>query len=129
MYNLNSLPLFDELKDCKTVLLAGAGGGFDIFSGLPIYYSLKKMGIKVVIANYSFTWLRDTSAKAVFPYCYEIEPFNVDKSGRDYFPELYLKKWLIAQGDMVDLYAFDRTGVKPLNKAYKFLQKNTILMQ
>jgi hypothetical protein len=123
MYNLNTLPLFQELKDCKTVLLAGAGGGFDIYAGIPLYYALKKMGIKVVIGNYSFTWLRDTTAKPISPHCYEIQPFNIDTSGRNYFPELYLKKWFMGQGEDVDIYAFDRVGVEPLNKIYKTLHR------
>ena len=31
-----------ELESAQTVLLAGAGGGFDIFSGLPLYFGLRK---------------------------------------------------------------------------------------
>jgi hypothetical protein len=123
MYSLNTLPIFEELKDCKTVLLAGAGGGFDIYAGIPLYYALKKMGIKVVIGNYSFTWLTDTSAKPIYPHCYEIQHYDRDNSGRNYFPELYLKKWFITQGEEIDIYAFDRVGVEPLNKIYKTLQR------
>lgn len=28
-------PFLDELNDANNILLAGAGGGFDVFSGLP----------------------------------------------------------------------------------------------
>jgi hypothetical protein len=30
-----NLPFFNELEDAKTILLAGAGGGLDVFCGLP----------------------------------------------------------------------------------------------
>jgi hypothetical protein len=30
------LPFFAELDRATTILLAGAGGGFDVFSGLPL---------------------------------------------------------------------------------------------
>jgi shikimate 5-dehydrogenase len=84
MFNLNTLPFFDQIKDSETILLAGAGGGFDIYAGIPIYYALKNMGKKVVIANYSFTWLSDTNAKVDFPHCYEIRSNNIDRTGRNY---------------------------------------------
>ncbi len=123
MFNLNTLPFFDQIKEGQTILLAGAGGGFDIYAGIPIYFALKNMGKKVVIANYSFTWLSDTNAKVGFPHCYEIRSNNIDRSGRNYFPEKYLKKWFELNGENVDVYAFDRVGVEPLNKVYKRLNK------
>jgi hypothetical protein len=120
---LISIPLFDELKDSQTILLAGAGGGFDIYAGIPLYFALKKMGKKVVIGNFSFTALHSTTAEVVFPHCFKIKSWDRDKSGRNYFPEKYLKKWFEEQGETVDIYAFERTGVQPLNKVYKYLHK------
>jgi hypothetical protein len=120
---LTTLPLFNELKDCQTILLAGAGGGFDIYAGIPIYFALKNMGKNVVIGNYSFTSLQSTTAEAVFPHCYKIKSWDRDKSGRNYFPERYLKQWFEQEGETVDIYAFERVGVQPLNKIYKQLNK------
>ena len=40
-----NLPILKQLTDCKNLLIAGMGGGFDIFCGLPIYFELKKRGI------------------------------------------------------------------------------------
>jgi hypothetical protein len=120
---LNLLPLFNELKDSKTILLAGAGGGFDIYAGIPLYFALKNMGKKVVIGNYSFTSLLSTTAEAVFPNCYKIKSWDRDKTGRNYFPEKYLKQWFEQQGETVDIYAFERVGVQPLNRIYKQLHK------
>jgi len=89
-YSINQIPLFEELKESKTILLAGAGGGFDIFSGIPLYFNLKKQGKKVILANFSFTWLAETTAEKIFPYCYKIRSSDRDLSGRNYFPEKYL---------------------------------------
>ena len=36
------LPFFDELDEAQNILIAGAGGGFDVFGGLPLYFWLKK---------------------------------------------------------------------------------------
>ncbi|MEO1627065.1 MAG: DUF1152 domain-containing protein [Bacteroidota bacterium] len=122
-YNLHQIPLFKELEDSQNILLAGAGGGFDIFSGLPLYFSLKRMGKNVVLGNFSFTWLRETSAQMVFPHCFRIESKDQDRSGRNYFPEKHLKLWLGMQGEQVDVYAFEKTGVNPLKDSYKYLKK------
>jgi len=39
--SLLQLPLFKTLAGKKSILLAGAGGGFDVFSGIPLYFALK----------------------------------------------------------------------------------------
>jgi len=31
-----NLPILDKLDGCERILIAGAGGGFDIFAGLPL---------------------------------------------------------------------------------------------
>lgn len=51
------LPFFQKLADSRRVLIAGAGGGFDVFSGLPLYFLLRESGREVYLANLSFsTW-------------------------------------------------------------------------
>ena len=50
-----NLPIFDQLESAKSILIAGAGGGFDVFAGLPIYFALRDMGKTVHLANFSFT--------------------------------------------------------------------------
>lgn len=129
---ISKIPIFQELESSKNILIAGAGGGFDVYCGIPLYFNLIAQGKKVTIANFSFTWLNDTTAKKVFPYCYKISPGDSDLSGRNYFPEKYLKLWLGMQGHLVDIYAFERIGVNPLKDAYKYLIKeheiDTILL-
>lgn len=68
MKQIHQIPIFEALADSQNILLAGAGGGFDIFSGIPLYFNLTQQGKKVTIANFSFTWLDQTTAKCVFPY-------------------------------------------------------------
>jgi hypothetical protein len=35
--DLARVPFFERLAPARNVLIAGAGGGFDVFAGLPIY--------------------------------------------------------------------------------------------
>jgi hypothetical protein len=46
-----NLPIFDRLADCRNILIAGMGGGFDVFSGLPIYFALPERGQRAHLAN------------------------------------------------------------------------------
>jgi len=52
-----NLPILHLLHDKQSILIAGAGGGFDIFAGLPLYFALREMGKTVHLANYSFSRL------------------------------------------------------------------------
>ncbi len=52
--NLN-LPIYDQLAACKNLLIAGMGGGFDVFAGLPVYFELRRRGQAVHLANYTFS--------------------------------------------------------------------------
>ena len=58
-----TLPFFTALEPCRRVLLAGAGGGFDIFCGLPLYFGLRGAGKEVFLANLSFTRLEDSTGR------------------------------------------------------------------
>ena len=50
-----NLPSWEALEDRQNILIAGAGGGFDVFSGLPIYFTLKDTGKTAHLANLSFS--------------------------------------------------------------------------
>lgn len=50
-----NLPILNQIANCKNLLIAGMGGGFDIFCGLPIYLELRSLGIKAHLANLSFS--------------------------------------------------------------------------
>jgi hypothetical protein len=60
------------------ILIAGCGGGFDVFGGLPLYFSLKEAGKTVYLANYTFSGFHDVcKGKKVTADCYEV---NADTS-------------------------------------------------
>nr|WP_206326997.1 DUF1152 domain-containing protein [Streptomyces sp. S3(2020)] len=108
------------MRAARRVLVAGAGGGFDIYAGLPLALALRSAGKEVHLANLSFAdlygldldvWLGEDVA-AVRP----------DTAARgDYFPERALARWLDLQGLPATVYAFPRSGVQPLRAAYRTL--------
>ena len=114
------LPFFDALTDAKTILLAGAGGGYDIFSGLPLYFALRNLGKTVHLANLSFTSIYATDARRIGPALVEVT--HKTEGSTRYFPERHLCRWLYKErGEAVPLYCFDRTGAKPVATAYQNL--------
>ena len=42
---------FDDLNAAQNILIDGAGVGFDVFCGLPLYFWMKKLGKTVHLAN------------------------------------------------------------------------------
>lgn len=57
MTALHTNPLFARLASAERILVTGAGGGFDIYAGLPIALSLLHQGKEVHLANLSFSSL------------------------------------------------------------------------
>lgn len=113
-----SIPLLEELQQARRVLIAGAGGGFDVFSGLPLFFALRDAGVAAFLANFSFSFLPpggERLAPAVLTVTTDT-PLLVD-----YFPERHLADWFAIQGEEVSLYAFERVGVLPLREAYRAL--------
>lgn len=116
---MDRLPLFEALKDSRRVLLAGAGGGYDVFSGLPLYFKLKALGKEVFFANYSMSSLDQVKQVDDLPL-YEI---NAESEGSpDYFPEKYLCQWLDAHHQATaTIYGLERSGLEPFQRAYQHL--------
>jgi hypothetical protein len=117
-----NLPFFAELENAQHILLAGAGGGFDIFSGLPLYFGLRAEGKQVHLANLSFSFLpplqitkQDRLSPSLLKVTADMPSFT------DYFPEKFLAQWFRQQGEEVPVYCFERTGVKPLLASYQAL--------
>jgi len=114
------LPFFDAIADAKSILLAGAGGGFDVFSGLPLYFGLRAAGKTVHMANLSFTTLYATNGKKRGPALVEVTHKTTGELR--YFPELYLAQWFHqVRGEEVPIFGIDRTGARPIAIAYKNL--------
>lgn len=115
-----NLPFFDELEKSERVLIAGAGGGFDFFCGLPLYAALKAAGKTVHLANLSFSDIASAHARHVSPICAAV---TADSLGNEaYFPELHFARWMRGRGAEVTVYAFQKSGVEPLREAYEALR-------
>ena len=112
-------PLIARLKRHERILIAGAGGGFDVYAGLPLYVALRAAGREVFLANLTFTYLGETDARFLAPHLAVATP---DTTGGDrYFPERRLAEWLGESGYPADVYIFEKVGVRPLRAAYEHL--------
>ena len=110
---------FARLRSARHVLVAGAGGGFDVLSGLPIAFALRAQGKQVTLANLTFTYLGATEAPVVGPHLYEV---HADTPGDDrYFPEKHLAAWLAARGQEDTVYALEKTGLVGTRLAWSAL--------
>lgn len=126
---LDQVRLFRELQGAKRVLIAGAGGGFDVYAGLPLFAALRRRGCEVFLGNLTFTNL-DPGGTWPTEHCMEVTP---ESPGPDsYFPERSLARFLSARGCGTRIFAFDKTGVEPLRRSYahliKALQLDTIVL-
>lgn len=111
------LPLWERLKDASSVLLAGAGGGYDIFAGLPLYFALKAAGKTVHLANLSFSTIYATNGKRLGPSLVRVT--DTTQPELSYFPELHLCRWLKQkEGKSVPIYCIERTGARWVDVAY-----------
>ncbi|MFJ3306569.1 DUF1152 domain-containing protein [Streptomyces sp. NPDC086549] len=120
MFSLSDPPFFTRLRDARRVLVAGAGGGFDIYAGLPLALALQAAGKEVHLANLSFADLYGLDLGVWVEA--DVAAVRPDTTPRgDYFPERVLAQWLAAQDLPSTVYAFPRTGVGPLRAAYRAL--------
>jgi hypothetical protein len=117
---LSEPALFTRLHDARRILIAGAGGGFDVYAGLPLAFALRAEGREVHLANLSFADLGGLDLGVwVDADVAAIRPDTVARG--DYFPERTLARWLDGAGMPSTVYAFNRIGVQPLRAAYRAL--------
>jgi len=112
-------PIAARLDGTRRILIAGAGGGFDVFAALPLFLALQRAGKQVYLANLSFTYLGGTSAERLGECLWRVD--HSSKGEARYFPEKYLAEWLHAQSLPSDVYSFEKVGVRPLREAYGYL--------
>ena len=113
-------PLFAALAPARSILIAGAGGGFDVYAGLPLAFALWHGGAAVHLASLSFSQpeLIDRDAW-VAEHAAAVRP---DTDSPDwYFPERTLARWLATQKLPSTVYAFPPLGVQPSRAAYRYL--------
>jgi hypothetical protein len=139
-----NLPIFDRLAGCRNILIAGMGGGFDVFSGLPIYFALQERGQRAHLANLTFSLTESVQGStrlsptlvgvsaaqpAPLPLA-AIGSWLADPQAAQaaahvgpalYFPEYYLSQWFQQRGEDVTIWCFDKTGVRPLLESYRRL--------
>lgn len=114
--------IFNLLSSSQTVLVAGCGGGYDVLSGLPLFFALRKQGKKVLLANLSFTDLMSKVKETYCEMCVKVtHSTKVKQSASTYFPELYLTQWFWEKyGEDIPIYTFWREiGVHQLSNAYE----------
>jgi hypothetical protein len=120
VFSLHEPPLFTRLREARRVLVAGAGGGFDVYAGLPLALALRSAGKDVHLANLSFSDLYGLPTEVwLEPEVAAVRPDTPVRG--DYFPEGTLARWLDRHGLPSTVYAFARTGVAPLRDAYRAL--------
>jgi hypothetical protein len=120
VFSLHEPPLFTRLRDARRILVAGAGGGFDVYAGLPLALALRSAGKDVRLANLSFSDLYGLPADVWLEP--DVAAVGPDTPARgDYFPERTLARWLDLHGLPSTVFAFARTGVAPLRAAYRAL--------
>ncbi len=123
-----NLPILDPLADSRNILIAGAGGGFDVFSGLPLYFTLKALGKNVHLANYSFSefeLIKIVSEPQSLAGELVLGPGGNIKYDLLYYPEGYLSQWFKqVRGEDVTVWMFARTGAAPLAQGYAALVKH-----
>ncbi len=117
MNSIADIPLFRLLSDARNILVAGCGGGFDVYSGVPLAVALRRLGKRVTLANLTFASPRSAAGAELLTDALTridagIQPVN------PYFPEWYLARWLRKNDMPHDVYCFERTGVAPLRQAY-----------
>ena len=118
--SLTTPPLFAALAPARNVLIAGAGGGFDVYAGLPLALALWRSGVQVHLANLSFSELvllhRDSWTAE------NVAVVTPDSASTDwYFPERTLARWLADQNLPSTVYAFPPLGVERLRDGYRHL--------
>eukprot|EP00117_Sycon_ciliatum_P015430 scpid60538/ scgid15271/ len=125
--------LFQALAGKKNVLIAGCGGGYDVYSGIPLFAALKNQGVNVHLANLTFTeldgiggdWLTDRCVCVRASDERIVNPGQSTGAGRglNYFPEYYLSKYFAVKHEWdVPIYTIDRkVGARQLAEAYSAL--------
>lgn len=112
------IPFFKELDEATNILIAGVGGGFDVFCGLPLYFALKRAGKTVHLANLSSGALGFTDAENPAPSLWRITPST---AAARYFPEMYLSAWLTERFGETPIFAIEPGGARPVGAAYEWL--------
>jgi hypothetical protein len=120
-----NLPILDLLDGCQNILIAGGGGGYDIFSGLPIYFTLRELGKTVHLANLSFSDFsmvsKGSRSEQIIPETLMVTYGDI-KYPLPLMAEAHLSAWFKqTRGEDVPIWLLCNRGGKPLTAAYAAL--------
>jgi hypothetical protein len=120
-----NLPILDHLQNSQRILIAGAGGGFDIFAGLPLYFTLREQGKTVFLANLSFTerlMAELVSETVKLDDSWLFGARGGVKRNLPYLPEPYLADWFQKTlNEAMTVWLLPNEGSEPLRLAYTTL--------
>jgi hypothetical protein len=120
-----NIPGVEALLACKNLLIAGMGGGFDVYRGLPIYLELLSLGARPHLASLSFSpFLRRISAeRRLTP---TLAGVTAEYPGKTiYFPELDLARWFRERrSEEVTVWAFEKSGGQVMRDDYRALAEH-----
>ncbi|MCW5716343.1 MAG: DUF1152 domain-containing protein [Bauldia sp.] len=110
------IPFLDRLDRANRILIVGCGGGFDVYSGVPLAIRLLARGKYVALANYSFTSFDPLTGERLSEVLWRVDTRH---GSLPYFPERWLCEWLAGRDVSVPVYAFIQPGVLPLAEAFR----------
>lgn len=110
------IPFLERLDNASNILVAGCGGGFDVFAGVPLAQHLMVEGKQVVFASFSFTNLWLCGGERIAETVWRVDHRAAEIP---YFPEKWLGEWMGRRDQLVPIYAFAKSGVRPLAAAYR----------
>lgn len=118
-----NLPIMDQLTNCKRILIAGMGGGLDVFCGLPLYFELRDRGYTVYLGNLSFseTALRRLKdARRLAANLYGVCAYHTGRFPS--FPEIHLARWMRdVRAEDITIWCFINAGLGSLLEGYRAL--------
>jgi len=118
-----NFPDLDRLAACENLLIAGMGGGFDLFCGLPLYFELRRLGRTVHLANLSFTALQHVkNTERLSDFVTGVGPDS--RSVLLYCPEMHLAHWLKQErGEDATIWCLhsERGGALPITVGFRAL--------
>ena len=113
-------PLAAHLAGARRILITGAGGGYDVVCGLPLFLALAEEGREVHLGSLSSTPLNDV-AEAQW-HSETLLEVTARSSRPSYFPEGWLARWLAERrGIDKPVWCFQVSGVRPYASSLAYL--------
>ena len=119
---LGKLPFLEQLEPCRRILLVGAGGGYDVYCGLPLYRYLEDRGKQVFLASLAFNPPDPSWGRALAQGLVELRA--PDQRPPKIGCETCLALWFSTLGLDVPIYCFAAGGSLEILAHYQFLKEH-----